>query len=222
MLLPNWKGTRAIFEPIWPLAFLALAHSLIVIASPSAETGTAPLELFNKLFDANEDGLATYLELGSYRNFAAEEWTHVLIWDLFVGRYIWLDGRKRGIFTSHSTLLTNLIGDIVPATQKMVLQTTSGNSKKNKKKKGGNNSNFVPNKTDVLRDSADKALGLAAVRTWGGDSPLALTGMMGTTRVAHLGGGERAAGKKNRSREPKQASFIPFYSGFSAVKLLEI
>ena len=71
---------------------------------------TAPLDLFNKLFDANEDGLQTYLELGTYRNFAAEEWTHVLIWDLFVGRYIWLDGRRRGIFTPHSVLLTNLIG----------------------------------------------------------------------------------------------------------------
>ena len=71
---------------------------------------TAPLDLFNKLFDANEDGLQTYLELGSYRNFAAEEWTHVLIWDLFVGRWIWLDGRRRDIFTSHSVLITNLIG----------------------------------------------------------------------------------------------------------------
>ena len=25
--------------------------------------------------------------------FTLQEWTHVLIWDLFVGRYIWLDGR---------------------------------------------------------------------------------------------------------------------------------
>ena len=111
ILLPNWKGTRFIFEPIWPLAVLALAHLAIVgFSTQGTPDVTAPLDLFNKLFDAREDGVATYLELGSYRNFAAEEWTHVLIWDLFVGRYIWLDGRKRGIFTSHSVLLTNLIG----------------------------------------------------------------------------------------------------------------
>jgi len=112
VFLPNWKGTRALFEPIAPLALLALAHLAIVAVSVqgSPETGTAPLELFNKLFDTREDGLSAYLELGQYRNFAAEEWTHVLIWDLFVGRYIWLDGRNRGIFTSHSVLLTNLIG----------------------------------------------------------------------------------------------------------------
>jgi len=46
----------------------------------------------------------------TYPNFVAEEWSHVLTWDLFVGRYIWLDGLKRGIFTRHSVLLTNLIG----------------------------------------------------------------------------------------------------------------
>ena len=111
VLLPKWKGTRVIFEPIWPLALLAVAHSLVVYLSTQGTPDvTAPLDLFNKLFDAREDGLATYLELGSYKNFAAEEWTHVLIWDLFVGRWIWLDGIKRGIFTSHSVLMTNLIG----------------------------------------------------------------------------------------------------------------
>lgn len=112
VLLPQWKGTKAIFQPIEPLAVLALFHLLIVGFSTQGEVGvdTAPLDLFNNLFDAREDGLATYLQLGSYPNFAAEEWTHVLIWDLFVGRFIWLDGLKRGIFTSHSVLLTNLIG----------------------------------------------------------------------------------------------------------------
>lgn len=112
VLLPNAAITRKIMEPIAPLAVLGLAHLLIVALSTQGSIGvdTAPLELFNKLFDANEDGLSTYLELGTFRNFAAEEWTHVLIWDLFVGRYIWLDGRRRDIFTSHSILLTNLIG----------------------------------------------------------------------------------------------------------------
>jgi hypothetical protein len=45
-----------------------------------------------------------------YPNFVSEEWSHVLTWDLFVGRWIWLDGLRRGIFTSHSVLLCNLIG----------------------------------------------------------------------------------------------------------------
>ena len=45
-----------------------------------------------------------------YPNFVSEEWSHVLTWDLFVGQFIWVDGIKRGIFTPHSVLLTNLIG----------------------------------------------------------------------------------------------------------------
>jgi hypothetical protein len=45
-----------------------------------------------------------------YPNFVTEEWSHVLTWDLFVGRWIWLDGLERGIFTAHSVLLCNLIG----------------------------------------------------------------------------------------------------------------
>ena len=111
IFLPKWSGTRALFRPIGPVALLAFMHLYIVVMSTQGGPDvTAPLDLFNKLFDAREDGLATYLTLGTYRNFAAEEWTHVLIWDLFVGRYIWLDGLKRGVFTSHSVLLTNLIG----------------------------------------------------------------------------------------------------------------
>ena len=109
---PNWKGTRAIFEPIQPIALIALVHLFIVVLSTqgSPETGTAPLDLFNHLFDPNYDGVETFLELATYKNFISEEWTHTLIWDLFVARYIWLDGRRRGIFTSHSVLLTNAIG----------------------------------------------------------------------------------------------------------------
>ena len=112
---PNWKVTRQIFEPLWPLCVVALAHLFIVVASAGKppEAGTAPIELFNNLFNpvaVYERGIDVYLELGTYKNFAAEEWTHELVWDLFVGRWIWLEGRRRNIFTSHSVLLTNLIG----------------------------------------------------------------------------------------------------------------
>lgn len=112
---PNWKVTRAIFEPLWPLCVVALAHLFIVLASAGKppEAGTAPIELFNNLFNpvaVSERGIDVYVELGGYKNFAAEEWTHELTWDLFVGRWIWLEGRRRNIFTSHSVLLTNLIG----------------------------------------------------------------------------------------------------------------
>ena len=106
---------ESLVHPERLVCVVALAHLYIVGASAGKppEAGTAPLELFNNLFNpvaVSERGIDVYVELGSYRNFAAEEWTHELVWDLFVGRWIWLEGRRREIFTCHSVLLTNLIG----------------------------------------------------------------------------------------------------------------
>mmetsp|Transcript_14635 Transcript_14635/g.29570 ORF Transcript_14635/g.29570 Transcript_14635/m.29570 type:complete len:109 (-) Transcript_14635:2667-2993(-) len=65
---------------------------------------------FNDVFDPNGDPQAAMMGMMRYPSFVSEEWSHVLTWDLFVGRWIWLDGIKRGVFTSHSVLLSNLIG----------------------------------------------------------------------------------------------------------------
>lgn len=89
----------------------ALVHFFIVAASFAPSDATAPLEAFNDVFDPNGDPQKAFMNMvTNYPNFVAEEWSHVLTWDLFVGRWIWLDGLKRGIFTPHSVLFTNLIG----------------------------------------------------------------------------------------------------------------
>lgn len=92
---------------------VSLIHFFIV-ASSIAQQGTgvtAPLSEFNQVFDPSGDPQKAFLHMvSSYPNFVAEEWSHVLAWDLFVGRFIWWDGVQRKIFTSHSVLLSNLIG----------------------------------------------------------------------------------------------------------------
>jgi Domain of unknown function (DUF4281) len=91
----------------------SLVHLLIVGSSivSDGQGVTAPLSEFNDVFDPAGDPQAAFFKMTSkYPNFVAEEWSHVLTWDLFVGRYIWLDGLRRGIFTPHSVLLCNLIG----------------------------------------------------------------------------------------------------------------
>jgi hypothetical protein len=88
-----------------------LIHFLIVTASLGTSNATAPLAEFNDVFDPSGDPQAAFFHMtSSYPNFVAEEWSHVLTWDLFVGRFIWLDGLRRGIFTAHSVLFCNLIG----------------------------------------------------------------------------------------------------------------
>jgi len=82
-----------------------------VIASILQPDGTAPIAEFADVFDPiNGDPQGAMISMMNYPNFVTEEWSHVLTWDLFVGRYIWLDGLQRGVFTSHSVLLCNLIG----------------------------------------------------------------------------------------------------------------
>lgn len=81
-----------------------------MVASATQENGTAPLVEFNDVFDPSGNPQEAMINMMRYPNFVSEEWSHVLTWDLFVGRWIWLDGLKRGIFTSHSVLFCNLIG----------------------------------------------------------------------------------------------------------------
>jgi len=111
ILLPKWDFTKKIMGNLDVIIFFALVHFFIVSASIVQPGATAPLLEFNDVFDPAKDSQAAFMNMvTNYPNFVAEEWPHVLTWDLFIGRYIWLDGLKRGIFTSHSVLFANLIG----------------------------------------------------------------------------------------------------------------
>ena len=112
ILQPKAELTKKIMGGYTGVLFFCILHLFVVVASASQQDGTAPLVEFQGVFDASPeaDPQAAMLGMMRYPNFVTEEWTHVLTWDLFVGRWIWLDGLKRNIFTAHSVLLCNLIG----------------------------------------------------------------------------------------------------------------
>ena len=110
ILLPNAGITIKLFGNLNLITVFCLVHFFIVITSIMEPGGTAPMAEFNDVFDPSGDPQAAMIGMMRYPNFVSEEWSHVLTWDLFVGRAIWLDGLKRGVFTSHSVLLCNLIG----------------------------------------------------------------------------------------------------------------
>ncbi|EED87784.1 hypothetical protein THAPSDRAFT_264782, partial [Thalassiosira pseudonana CCMP1335] len=87
-----------------------VTKKILVSASIVQPDGTAPMAEFADVFDPSGDPQSAMVGMMQYPNFVSEEWSHVLTWDLFVGRWIWLDGLRRGVFTSHSVLLCNLIG----------------------------------------------------------------------------------------------------------------
>ena len=111
ILLPKADITKKVMGKMDIVIFFALVHFFIVSSSIVQPGATAPLLEFNDVFDPSGDPQKAFMNMvTNYPNFVAEEWSHVLTWDLFVGRWIWLDGLKRGVFTSHSVLFSNLIG----------------------------------------------------------------------------------------------------------------
>jgi len=110
ILLPNAKITKQIMGDYKVVALFCLVHLCIVLSSISEPNGTAPMVEFADVFDPEGNPQGAMVHMMTYPNFVSEEWSHVLTWDLLVGRWIWLDGLRRGIFTAHSVLLANLIG----------------------------------------------------------------------------------------------------------------
>ena len=90
----------------------APVHAVVVLlaATDDFPRGIEPIFIFADVFDPTKSQLEGMRRLFEVPNFVAEEWPHVLIWDLFVGRLIWLDGVDRDIVCWHSLLLTNFIG----------------------------------------------------------------------------------------------------------------
>jgi len=112
ILAPKANITKTVMGGYTGIILFSLVHLFVVAASLNQQDGTAPIMEFKDVFDAssNADPQKAMMGMMKYPNFVTEEWTHVLTWDLFVGRWIWLDGLKRNIFTAHSVLFCNLIG----------------------------------------------------------------------------------------------------------------
>uniref|UniRef100_A0A7S1BF14 Uncharacterized protein n=1 Tax=Corethron hystrix TaxID=216773 RepID=A0A7S1BF14_9STRA len=110
ILTPKAQVTKKVMGGYEAVTLCALVHFFIVAASIAQPEGTAPIGDFADVFDPSGDPQTAMMGMMKNKNFVSEEWSHVLTWDLFVGRWIWLDGLRRGIFTAHSVLLCNLIG----------------------------------------------------------------------------------------------------------------
>lgn len=110
---PRWEITQRLIGPITPILLLSLVHFLVVLLAAAAPGGLEPILIFADVFDPTKNQLDGMVKLFEFRDFVAEEWPHVLIWDLFAGRCIWLDALTRGVprsLLAPSLLLTNFIG----------------------------------------------------------------------------------------------------------------
>jgi Domain of unknown function (DUF4281) len=102
IVLPKWGITRKVISS--PLPFIALAgvylYLLIVAVNPESAQALANPKLADiARFFADEGA-------------AAVGWVHFLVMDLFVGRYIYLEGQDKGIITTHSLILGLFFGPL--------------------------------------------------------------------------------------------------------------
>ena len=104
ILLPGWSWTRRIIAS--PLIVLPVVVIYAVLVIPA----------FGEVLPAVVNPtLGGVRELLGTANGAAAAWAHMLAFDLFVGRWSWLDSRTRGIpalIMSPVLLLTILLGPL--------------------------------------------------------------------------------------------------------------
>ncbi|MBD2363186.1 DUF4281 domain-containing protein [Anabaena minutissima FACHB-250] len=102
ILLPNWKVTRRVMESYIPFVPLAGAYLYLFITSITPENAQA----------LSNPQLADIARFFADETAAATGWIHFLVMDLFVGRFIYLEGQKTGIWTIHSIILCLFAGPL--------------------------------------------------------------------------------------------------------------
>ncbi|MBE9259750.1 MULTISPECIES: ABA4-like family protein [Aphanizomenonaceae] len=102
ILLPNWNITRKVMESYLPFVVLAGAYLYLFVISITPENAAA----------LSNPQLADIAKFFSNETAAATGWIHFLVMDLFVGRWIYWQGQKTGIWTIHSIALCLFAGPL--------------------------------------------------------------------------------------------------------------
>lgn len=86
IILPRWRWTLRIMSSLWPIVPAAVLYAVLVVPNLAA--------LLPML--ANPELAAIAALLGTPQG-ATVAWAHFLAFDLFVGRWVYLDGRAIGL-----------------------------------------------------------------------------------------------------------------------------
>lgn len=86
IVLPHWRWTRRIMQSLWPVVVLCVVYAVLLLSQIGGAAGS--------LLTPTLDGFAGLLGTPAG---AAVGWVHFLAFDLFVGRWAYLDSRERSI-----------------------------------------------------------------------------------------------------------------------------
>lgn len=102
ILLPNWGVTRKVMASFLPFVPLAGLYLYLFIGSITPESAQA----------LSNPQLSDIARFFSVETAAATGWVHFLTMDLFVGRWIYLEGQRTGVWTIHSLSLCLFAGPL--------------------------------------------------------------------------------------------------------------
>ncbi|HAG82703.1 MAG TPA: DUF4281 domain-containing protein [Cyanobacteria bacterium UBA12227] len=100
ILLPNWGVTRRVMESYLPFVGLAVLYIYLFVSSITPESAAA----------LSNPQLADIARFFGDEKAAATGWIHFLVMDLFVGRWIYWEGQRSGVWTVHSLALCLFAG----------------------------------------------------------------------------------------------------------------
>jgi len=86
IFLPHWALTKRVMESIWPVIPVALMYAILVVPGIP--------QLLPELMQPNAASVAAMLGQPAAATIA---WIHFLAFDLFVGRWAYLDSRRREV-----------------------------------------------------------------------------------------------------------------------------
>lgn len=102
IFLPNWNVTKRVMSSYFPFVVLAGLYLYLFVSSVTPENAQAL---------ANPK-LADIAQFFADERAAATGWTHFLVLDLFVGRWVYREGQRTGIWTIHSIALCLFAGPL--------------------------------------------------------------------------------------------------------------
>lgn len=102
IFLPNWSVTRRVMGSLIPFVILAGLYLFLLSGTITAETAQA----------LSNPKLADIARFFGDERAAATGWAHFLVMDLFVGRWIYWEGQRTGIWTVHSIALCLFAGPL--------------------------------------------------------------------------------------------------------------
>ncbi|MEM0979943.1 MAG: ABA4-like family protein [Cyanobacteria bacterium P01_H01_bin.58] len=103
VLVPGWSITQKVMQSYIPFAALASLYVYLFVTLDSS---------ILESFSDPQLELSSLAGMFANSHVMATGWVHFLVMDLFVGRWIYLQGREKSIFTRHSLALCLFAGPL--------------------------------------------------------------------------------------------------------------